>query len=147
MKSLRILTLGVLSASLFITGCACCTQPKSGDAALIKRFKQADKNSDGKVSRTEFTDFMIADAYALYDKQGKGYVTMQEFVAGGGTPATFRKIDRDGNGRITLADAKASKIVRDQFVKPFDEADVSHNGYVTLDEWLAYRKALAACVR
>ncbi|MBU3664851.1 MAG: hypothetical protein FGM15_03095 [Chthoniobacterales bacterium] len=146
MKSLRILSLAVLGASLCVTGCSL-LQPKSGNAALMKRFKQADASRDGKVSRDEFTDFMITEAYALYDKSGKGYVTLEEFVAGGGTPATFRKIDRDGNGRVTLADAKASTIVREQFVKPFDGADTSHSGYVTYDEFVAYRQAAAPYVR
>lgn len=147
MKSLRILTLGALAASLFITGCACCTQPKSGDAALIKRFKQADKNGDGKVSRAEFTDLMITEAFGYYDKDGKGYVTLEEFVAGGGTPATYRKIDRAGSGKVTLANAKASRIVRDQFVKPFDGADTSRNGHVSYDEFMAYRQAASSYVR
>lgn len=146
MKSLRILTLAALAASVFITGCSS-VQPKSGNSALMKRFKQADKNGDGKVSRAEFTDLMITDAFGYYDKDGKGYVTLEEFVAGGGTPATYRKIDRNGNGKVTLADAKASKIVRDQFVKPFDGADTSHNGYVTYDEFIAYRQAASSYVR
>lgn len=132
-------------ATLVLSGCA--TQPQSGNAALMNRFKQADASGDGKVSRDEFIDFMVTEAFANYDKGNKGYVTIEEFTAGGGTAATYRKIDRDGNGRVTLADAKASKIVRDQFVKPFDAADTSGTGYVTYDEFIAYRTAAAPYVR
>ena len=113
----------------------------------MNRFKQADASSDGKVSRDEFIDFMITESFANYDKGNKGYVTLEEFTAGGGTPATYRQIDRDGNGRVSLADAKASKVVRNQFVKPFDAADTSGSGYVTFEEFVAYRTAAAPYVR
>lgn len=132
-------------AAALLSGCA--TQPQSGNAALMKRFKQADASGDGKVSRDEFVDFMITESFVNYDKGNKGYVTLGEFTAGGGTPATYRRIDRDGNGRVTLADAKASRIVRNQFVKPFDAADTSGTGYVTFDEFVAYRAAAAPYVR
>ena len=137
----------ILLAAAAVALSACVTQPKSGNAALMNRFKQADASGDGKVSRDEFIDFMITESFANYDKGNKGYVTLQEFTAGGGTPATYRQIDRDGNGRVTLADAKASKVVRNQFVKPFDAADTSNSGYVTFDEFVAYRAAAAPYVR
>ena len=133
------------TAAFVLAGCA--TQPQSGNAALMNRFKQADASADGKVSRDEFVDFMVTESFANYDKGNKGYVTLEEFVAGGGTPATYRKIDRDGNGRVNLADAKASTIVRNQFVGPFDAADTSGSGYVTFDEFVAYRAAAAPYVR
>lgn len=133
------------ATALILAGCA--TQPQSGNAALMNRFKQADASGDGKVSRDEFVDFMVTESFANYDKGNKGYVTLEEFTAGGGRPATYRQIDRDGNGRITLADAKASRIVRNQFVGPFDAADASGSGYVTFDEFVAYRAAAAPYVR
>jgi Ca2+-binding EF-hand superfamily protein len=133
------------TAALVLAGCA--TQPQSGNAALMNRFKQADASGDGKVSRDEFVDLMVGESFANYDKGGKGYVTLEEFTAGGGTPATYRQIDRDGNGRVTLADAKASPIVRKQFVGPFDAADTSGSGSVTFEEFTAYRAAAAPYVR
>lgn len=133
------------AVALVLAGCA--TQPQSGNAALMNRFKQADASADGKVSRDEFIDFMITESFADYDKGNKGYVTLEEFTAGGGTAATYAKIDRDGNGRVTLADAKASRIVREQFATPFDSADTSGSGYVTFDEFVAYRAAAAPYVR
>jgi hypothetical protein len=133
------------AAAALLSGCA--TQPQSGNAALMKRFQQADADGNGQVSRDEFIDFMVTEAFANYDKGKKGYVTLEEFTTGGGTPQTFRQIDRDGNGRVTLADAKASKVVRNQFVKPFDAADTSGTGYVSFDEFVAYRAAAAPYVR
>lgn len=119
----------------------------AGDEALLKRFKQADVSGDGKVSRDEFTDFLITESFELYDKNGNGYVTLEEYVAGGGTEETFRKIDRSGHGKVTLADAKASPIVRNQMVKPFDEADTERTGYVTFGEFVAFRKNFRSAVR
>jgi len=133
------------AAAALLSGCA--TQPQSGNAALMKRFQQADADGNGQVSRDEFIDFMVTEAFANYDKGKKGYVTLEEFTTGGGTPQTFRQIDRDSNGRVTLADAKASKVVRNQFVKPFDAADTSGTGYVSFDEFVAYRAAAAPYVR
>ena len=145
---LLLLPLAVAAAiaSLNLAGCA---SAQSGNAALMKRFKQADRSGDGKVSRDEFTDFMITEAFGVYDRDGKGYVTMEEFVAGGGTPSTYRKIDRTGKGKVTLADAKASKVVRNWFAQPFDEADADTggNGFISFDEFVAFRKKATDYVR
>ena len=54
------------ATALLLAGCA--TQPQSGNAALMNRFKQADASGDGKLSRKEFTDFLIAEAFANYDR-------------------------------------------------------------------------------
>jgi len=113
----------------------------------MQRFKQADADGNGQLSRTEFSDALITDAYPLYDKTGKGYFTLQEFVDGGGTATTFRDLDRSGSGRVTLADVKANKRARDQFSQPFDSANTSGSGYLTYDELVAYRAAAVAYVR
>lgn len=118
-----------------VTGCAT-TAPKT--LPLEKRFKKADTNGDGLVTRAEFTDFVIEDAFLRYDRDGDGFVSEQEYVAGGGTAANFRKINTSGTGKATLAEARASKVIRETLVVPFDEADVSRNGYVTWEEYQAY---------
>lgn len=133
-------------AACFLAACA--TKSSSElPVALEARFRKADRDGDGKVSRKEFTDFMIADAFVLYDKDGKGYVTLEEFVEGGGSPQLFKKIDVTGKGSFTLAEAQASKVVRDAMVKPFDEADTDHSGYVTLADFLAARQKAQSFVR
>lgn len=139
----------LLAAALAVPQMTGCAARQSGDAALLKRFRQVDKNNDGKVSRDEFTDFMIAEAFALYDKKGDGFVTLEEFTAGGGTPKTFRAIDRSGKGKVTLADAQASKIVRDQMSIPFDEADadLGSKGFISFKEFVAFRKKASDYVR
>ncbi len=148
MKHLFPMFVAALAAAFLLPGCSSLCSA-DGNAALMKRFKQADKNSDGKVCRDEFADFMIAEAFAGYDKKGDGYVTLAEFVEGGGTAKTFRKIDRTGSGKVTLADAQASKIVRDQMSIPFDEADAEFGdkGFISFNEFVAFRKAARDYVR
>ena len=112
----------------------------------MNRFKQADASADGQLSRKEFTDFLIAEAFANYDKNKDGVVTLAEWTSGGGTKETFLAMGgRDG--ALTLAQVQASKVARNQMAKPFDQADTTKSGYLTLEEFVAYRKAAAPYVR
>ena len=138
----------ILCLSLLPVGCA--TGPSAGsEAALKKRFTQVDASRDGKISRDEFTDFMIEESFAMYDKDGKGYVTLEEYVAGGGTEDRFKLINKSGSGKVTLAEAKSSELIRKQMAQPFDEADADSGGtgYVSYDEFVAFRGKLRDAVR
>ena len=134
-----------LIVSVFIGGCATTSTPKPRNLEAL--FKKADTDGDGRVSRDEFADFMIEEVFANYDKNGNGYVVEAEFVAGGGTPETFKKINRSGTGKITLEEAKASKLIRDTMTVPFNEADVNGNGYVTWDEFQQFRARAQPYIR
>lgn len=138
-----------LAAALLITGCASpSTSSDSGRPATLKElFDRADANGDGRVSRDEFIDYMVEDVFVRYDKNGNGYVTEEEYVAGGGTPEDFRKINRSGSGKITLQEAKTSKLVRDTMMPPFDEADVNQNGSVSWVEFQAFLERAAPYTR
>jgi hypothetical protein len=132
------------AAAIVLSGCA--TQPQSGNAALMNRFKQADANGNQQLSRKEFTDFLLAEAFANYDKNKDGFVTLAEWTAGGGRRETFIAMG-GGSGKLTLAQVQASKIAQDQMAIPFDAADTVKSGYLTFDEFVAYRKIAKPYVR
>ena len=127
---------------LLLTSCV-----SNSDPAPVQKFNKADKDGSGAVSRAEATQLIIADAFALYDSDGDGFVTEKEFLASGGKPENFRKINKSGTGKITLAEAQSSPLVFNTFVVAFDEADTNKDGQVTLAEYQAYIKLRDAAVR
>ncbi len=135
----------VCLVGVFFSG-GCATAPKR-PVSVEDRFKKADASGDGRVSLAEYQDFMIEEMFAQFDQNGDGFITEAEFVADGGTPKTFREINTSGTGKITLTEAKASKVVRDRVSLPFKEADVNHNGFVTWDEFKTARAETRAYVR
>jgi Ca2+-binding EF-hand superfamily protein len=132
------------AAAVILSGCV--TTPKSGNAVVMNLFKQADADGNSQVSRREFTDLLIAEAFANYDKNKDGFVTLAEWTAGGGTRETFLAMG-GRSGKLTLAQVQASKIAQNQMAIPFDQADTSKSGYLTLEEFVAYRKKAAPYVR
>lgn len=142
MKALA--TLLCLLAIFSLTGCATSSKTPS---SLEDLFRQADKNGDGKVSKTEYENFLIVDMFKIYDQDGDGFITEKEFVADGGTVKSFRAINAAGNGRLSLQEALASQAIRARLAAPFDEADVNRNGYVTFDEFKVARAKTRAYVR
>jgi Ca2+-binding EF-hand superfamily protein len=132
------------AATVILSGCV--TTPKSGNAAVMNLFKQADADGNSQVSRREFTDLLTAEAFANYDKNKDGFVTLAEWTAGGGTRETFLAMG-GRSGKLTLAQVQASKVAQNQMAIPFDQADTSKSGYLTLEEFVAYRKKAAPYVR
>jgi Ca2+-binding EF-hand superfamily protein len=146
MKFLLFL-LPTLALALCFGGCATGTTQASRVKAFKTKFQNADANCDGKVSQKEFRYTMIEEVFARSDKNKNGSLTLEEFVAAGGSPASFKKIDLNGNGVLTLEEAKSAKIAMDPVTAAFFGADVDQDGYVTLGEALSYRKKARAYTR
>jgi Ca2+-binding EF-hand superfamily protein len=130
-----------LLPALLLAGCATTSTPSPE-----QNFQRADKNGDGSVSRSETTNLIIAEAFAMYDSNGDGFVTEAEFVASGGTPQNFRKVNKSGSGQIPLEEAQASSMIFGTFVVSFDEADANKDGQVTLAEYQSYLELRDAAV-
>lgn len=131
--------------ALALAACSTPAGPKQPD--IRKRFADADTNRDGRVTKQEYGYSMIEEVFARYDKNKDGVITQAEFVAMGGSPESFRKIDRNGNGKITIEEAKGAKIAMDAMTVAFYGADTDKDGYVMLEEALAYREAARAYTR
>lgn len=112
-----------------------------------ERFKRADANGSGAVTRSEAANLLIAEAFTMYDSNADGQVTMLEFLTSGGSEENFRKINKSGSGGISLAEAQASPLVFNTFVVGFDEADTDKNGEVTLAEYQSYLELRNQAVR
>lgn len=131
-----------LFPALLLASCATTT-----NLTPEQRFKKADTNGNGMVSRSEAANMIIVEAFSMYDADKNGFVTEKEFVASGGTPENFRKVNKSGSGKISLAEAQASPLVFDTFVVAVDESDANKDGQVTLAEYKAYLARRDAAVR
>ncbi len=130
--------------SLFAFAVGCSTGPGTypEPPSLRAQFEKADANDDGKVSRAEFGVLRVEDAFKLFDDNENGVITENEFVSSGGSQSAFVKLDKSGDGEITLEEAMGSRVVMDSMLTAFYEADTDDDGYVTLGEALAYRQAV-----
>ena len=119
----------------------------SSTSSTEQKFKQADVNNDGVVSREEATNLMISNAFEIFDTNGDGIVDEAEFVAGGGNASNFKKAVKPGSKGLTLAEVQANPKAVERFAVTFDEADVNKSGTITYQEYLDYIERLEAVVR
>ncbi len=108
-------------------------------------FKFFDKNNDGKISYDEFLRAIRGEL----NERRKGLIHL-----------AFKKLDRTGDGRVTIDDIannydvsfhpqfKAGQMSKQQileeFLKQWDT--VKKDGIVTLDEWEDYYKDVSASI-
>ncbi|MGF1658754.1 MAG: hypothetical protein ACFCUS_04950 [Rubrimonas sp.] len=98
---------------------------------LRAAFAAADVNADGVVDVDEYVAY-FADAFRRRDADGDGFLVPADFP--NPDMARFGEADRDGDGRISLGEAVAERML-----VFFDLA--SDDGVIRLDELLAYEAA------
>lgn len=146
MKTTFVLS-GIALATLFSSCTTSTTQRYPDPPSLEAQFAKADVNGDGKVSRQEYGKLLIDEMAIYFDANGDGVVTKNEFVALGGDPEAFDRLDQNGDGKLTAAEVKMSDEAIDVLTVAFVGADQNKDGYVTLEEAKAYRKAAAPYFR
>ena len=145
-------------ALLAALGLACAGSAFAGgpDAAdgqnAAARIKKADTNGDGMISRDEAKAGlpMLYKRFDEVDANHDGQVTSEELKAfhekmqaGRQQKAAdrFKKIDTDGDGRISRAEAQAGA---PRLAKHFDEIDTNKDGFITPEEMKAAHQKRAS---
>ena len=110
---------------------------QSGEGPVRKAFAAADTNADGAMDVNEF----VANTIYLFkemDKDRDGYLSMQEWSIdkSGDAVNRFLLVDRNGDGRISIGEAVADKMIQ------FFEADSNRDGVITVDELLRYERGV-----
>jgi Ca2+-binding EF-hand superfamily protein len=128
MKYVVILTALALASVAFIASAA----PQ--DDGPMGRLKRADTNGDGMISREEASALpMISKHFDEIDTNHDGQLTIEELRAfhAKQRASRWKKIDTDGDGRISRAEAQANA---PRLAEHFDELDLNKDGYLTPDE-------------
>ncbi len=102
---------------------------RHGFARLLKA---ADTNGDGVLSRDEALAF-AAKRFDALDANHDGQITADEVRASfqQKRAARWKKIDTDGDGRISKAEAQANA---PRLAQRFDQLDANGDGYLTPEE-------------
>jgi Ca2+-binding EF-hand superfamily protein len=139
MRYVALLTaLGLVSAASLAFAA-----PDGRAGAMSDRLKQADSNADGMISREEAKALpRVLQNFDAIDANKDGQVTADEMrayrKAQGGERGKHRgdslkKLDTDGDGRISKAEAQAAP----RLAEHFDTLDANKDGFVTTDEMKA----------
>jgi Ca2+-binding EF-hand superfamily protein len=102
----------------------------------MERLRQADTNGDGMISREEAAALpRISKHFDEIDTNHDGQLTADEMRAFHQNlrAAHLKKLDTDGDGRISRAEAQAAP----RLAEHFDQLDANKDGFLTPDELAA----------
>ena len=102
-------------------------------------FELADENHDGKLSRTEASDFLTNQIFNAIDLDHNGQITKEEWSKDGArSMADFKKRDANHDGVVTREEALKYGRAHGMTKKAFAEADKNHDGALDRAEVQAY---------
>lgn len=128
MPSIAIRTAALAAALAAALGSAAAAQDR--EERLRAAFAVGDRNGDGVIDVDEYVAYFI-EGFRARDTQNRGYLTMSSFE--NPDRARFEAADRDRDGRISLGEAIADRII------VFFEI-ASDDGHISLDDLLAYER-------
>ena len=140
MKTVATLIAVALGAAATVT----LADPGHGSrkGAMLERLKAADTNADGLLSRSEAAALPhLAERFDAIDANRDGQVSFEELRAakgkrhGGHGMGLMKRADTDNDGKVSRNEALAAAAAR------FDAADANKDGFLTVEEARAARKA------
>lgn len=131
-----------IGALLIVAAGAATAAPGKGE--MKGKLQSMDTNGDGKISREEAAQSKgLTKHFDQIDTNKDGFLTREEFAAQRAKMAAARMkaVDKDGDGRISRAeaDAKAPRLS-----KNFDQIDANKDGYLGREEMAAAWKQARA---
>ncbi len=114
----------------------------ANEAEIRQAFATADVNGDGAIDVNEYVANVIY-IFKRIDVDHDGYITLQEWAVynPGYDPKRFKTADRNGDGKISLGEAVAAKMIE------FFDIDTNHDGVLTIEEVLVYERSLPAAAK
>ncbi len=95
-------------------------------------FRTHDKNSDGRIDRAEFQNWVV-DGFYFRDQGRKGYL-VQADLRGMASPEVFKAMNRKGDGKLSLNE------FLNAFFLDFSAIDTDQDGAITAQEIEGYIK-------
>src|SRR5205814_10504856 len=134
MKSIPLIAALVFASSAALAQAADGPEGHGHRGAMLERLRQADTNGDGMLNRDEAKALpMISKHFDEIDANHDGQITAEELRAFHRQHAEqhraehWKKLDTDGDGRISKAEAQANA---PRLFEHFDEIDANRDGFV-----------------
>ena len=138
MKHVAILTAAALASAALIAVAA--PEGQDGRGAMPQRLKQADTNGDGMIDRKEaealphllkhFDEIDTNHDQKLSADELRAFHEKMHGAKGEHLGHMLKKLDTDGDGRISREEAKAAP----RLAERFDAIDANKDGFITMDE-------------